>query len=205
MRRRKFLLALVLAPLAFLPALSRAHDHAHHDAQLDEAKPLPGRSLYNLGSRWTNQDGASVALASLRGEPVVVAMGYTTCKDICPAIVANMTWIEKHLPAAGERVRFAFFSFDPIADTPERLKLYAEAHGLDPGRWTLLTGDADTVRDLAETLNVSYRPDGQGGFDHAAVISLLDAEGNVAFQQRGAQASSQELLTKLGGLVQGAD
>ena len=67
-------------------------------------------SLYNLDSTWTNQDGESVALDSLAGKPVVAAMGYTTCKDICPAIVANMMSIEKHLPPdAADRVRFAFF------------------------------------------------------------------------------------------------
>ena len=200
MRNRGIVFALALV-MSF-PAVSIAHDHA----QFDAAKPLPGRSLYNLQSQWTNQDGASVALASLRGEPAIVAMGYATCRDICPTIVANMAWIERHMPArAAGRVRFAFFSFDPDADTPERLKLYAEGHGLDPANWTLLTSDADTARDLAAALNVGYRPDGKGGFDHAAVITLLDAEGNVAFQQRGAEASSKELLEKLGELFRRAN
>ena len=200
MRHRRILFALVLAPLAFIPALPLAHDPAHHDAQLNAARPLPGRSLYNLASQWTNQDGVNVSLASLRGQPIVVAMIYTSCKDMCPAIVANMVWIEKHLPAAaGDHVKFALFSFDSLVDTTQRLKSYADERGLDPRHWTLFHGDADTVREFAATLNVSYRPDGQGGFDHAAVISLLDAEGNIAFQQRGAQASSKELLAKLSG------
>ena len=126
-------------------------------------------------------------------------MGYTTCKDICPAIVADMMWIEKHLPPdrPTERVRFAFFSFDPEADTPERLKLYADGHGLDLGRWTLLRADDDATRELAAALGVGYKPDGQGGFDHAAVISLLDQNGEIVFQQRGTQASSDELLARL--------
>lgn len=162
----------------------------------------PGASLYDLESKWTNQDGASVALASLAGKPVVLAMGYTTCKAICPAIVANMMWIEKHLPSdAAERVRFAFFSFDSGADTPIRLRLYADGHGLDLARWTLFTGDDDAVRELAAALDVPFRPNDENGFDHAAVISLLDAKGEIVLQQRGAQASSDELLAKLSGLI----
>lgn len=86
-------------------------------------------------------------------------------------------------------MRFAFFSFDPAADTPERLKLYAEGHGLDLSRWTLLRADEDAVRELAAALGVGYRADGQGGFDHDAVISLLDEKGDIVFQQRGAQAA----------------
>ena len=137
-------------------------------------------SLYNLESKWTTQDGMSVGLGALGGKPVVAAMGYTSCKDICPAIVADMMWIEKHLPqdAAG-RVRFVFASFDSTVDTPAKLKAYADEHGFDPGRWTLLHGDDDAVRDLAAALGVAYRPDGQGGFDHAAVISLIDEKGEI--------------------------
>jgi SCO1/SenC len=131
-------------------------------------------------------------------------MGYTTCKDICPAIVADMMWIEKHLPPAeADRVRFVFFSFDPAADTPERLRLYAEGHGLDPARWTLLTADDDAVRELAAALGVGYRPDEQGGFDHSAVISLIDPKGEIVFQQRGTQPSSEALLAKLTELFRG--
>ena len=137
-------------------------------------------SLYNLDQTWTSEEGARTPLRALAGKPVVLAMGYTTCKNICPAIVADMMWIEKHLTSAeAERVRFAFFSLDPAADTPERLKLYAEGHGLDAARWTLLTADDDAVRELAQALNIGYRPDGQGGFDHSAVISLVDAKGEM--------------------------
>ena len=102
---------------------------------------------------------------------------------------------------AAAHVRFAFFSFDSEADTPERLRLYADSHGLDLGRWTLLRGDDDAVRELSAALDVPFRPNDQNGFEHAAVISLLDAKGEIVFQQRGAQASSDELLATLRGLL----
>jgi cytochrome oxidase Cu insertion factor (SCO1/SenC/PrrC family) len=56
------------------------------------------------------------------------------------------------------------------------------------------------VRELA-ALGVGYRPDGQGGFDHDAVISLLDARGEIILQQRGTQAASAELLARLNALL----
>jgi protein SCO1 len=171
-------------------------------AQQDGGQPLSQTSLYNLDLKWVTQDGGRIALSSFRGKPVVAAMGYTYCKSICPAIVADMMWIDKHLPpGAASRVQFAFISFDSIGDTPERLKLYGEAHGLDMSRWVLLSGNEDAVRELAAALGVGYRPDGEGGFDHAAVISLLDAKGEIAFQQRGAQPSPDELLAKLSSLI----
>jgi len=200
MNRRFSAVAAVLS--AFLLGPSFAHDHMHPDAQIEAPAAHSDRSIYNLESKWTTQDGATVALDALKGQPVVAAMGYTTCKDICPAIVADMMWIEKRLPlGATARVRFAFFSIDSAGDTPPRLKAYADEHGFDPAKWTLFHGDEDAVRELAAALGVGYRPDGKGGFDHVAVISLLDSNGEIIFQQRGVKASSEELLAKLSGML----
>lgn len=188
--------------LAMLACLSALLFGASARAAQDGAT-LPGTSLYNLDETWVNQDGARVSLASLRGKLVVAAMGYTTCKDMCPAIVGDMLWVDKRVPPEllGD-VRFVFLTFDSEADSPDRLKLYAIAHELDLKRWTLLGADPDTVREFAAALDVSYRPDGAGGFDHTAIISLLDRDGVVVFQQRGAQADSDELLAKLKTLTQ---
>lgn len=192
----------LLAALALAaPSLARAHDHAHM-APMGAATPLPGASLYNLEALWTDADGTSGPLASLRGTIAVAAMAYTTCPDMCPAIVADMFWIERRLPPelAG-KVRFVFISIDSVKDTPERLKAYAADHGMDPQIWTLLHGDDDAVRETAAALGVRYRADGQGGFDHSAIITLLDPDGTIAFQQNGARASSAEFLEKLEALA----
>jgi protein SCO1 len=202
--RFRLAFATAAAAFAFVAGPAGAHDMAH--MTMDAAGQPTSDSLYNLESKWTTQDGTSVGLSALGGKPVVAAMGYTSCKDICPAIVADMMWIERHLPPdALGRVRFVFASFDSAIDTPAKLRIYADEHGFDPGRWTLLHGDDDAVRDLAAALGVAYRPDGQGGFDHAAVISLIDDKGEVVFQQRGTQASSDELLAKLAALLEKHD
>jgi protein SCO1 len=201
MRHRLLLAAAAAALLSFGAGLAIAHDMQH--MTMGAPAGPTSASLYNLESTWTNEDGASVALSALSGKPVVAAMGYTSCKDMCPAIVADMMWIEKHLPQdASGRVRFAFFSIDSKVDTPAKLKAYADEHGFDPARWMLLHGDDDAIRELAAALGVGYRPDGQGGFDHAAVISLIDDKGEIVFQQRGTQASSDEVLAALTSLLE---
>ncbi|MDE3177934.1 MAG: SCO family protein [Pseudomonadota bacterium] len=161
------------------------------------AAPPPDDSLYNLSQSWTRQDNVAVPLDSLRGRVVVAAMGYATCKQMCPALIADMMWLDKHLPAdVAGRVSFAFFSFDSVADTPERLSLYAEGHGLDLAHWSLYAGDPDTVRELAAALGVGFRPDEAGGFDHTAVISVIAPDGRILYQQKGAEAHPDALLTK---------
>ena len=92
MRLKSLFLALGLLAAPFSPA--GAHDHAHM-THTQAAQPVSGASIYNLASRWTDQDGKTVDLKSLGGKPLVAAMAYTSCKDICPLIVANMVAIEK--------------------------------------------------------------------------------------------------------------
>lgn len=196
-------LSLTLAAiLAWAPA--RAHDHEHmHHMDMQAAQPLSGASIYNLGSHWTDQDGKEVALESLRGRPVIAAMAYTSCKNICPLIVANMSAIERAAHEKGvTNLRFVFFSLDSAVDKPAKLKAYAEERGLDPADWTLLNGDEKAVRNLAAALGVRYRPDGQGGFDHSTVISLLDDKGEIVFQKVDAAPDLNEFVGKIETLAQ---
>ncbi len=194
MRGAILLLSLAISFLPW-PARVSAHDHDH---MMKASEPLSGTSIYNLTSGWTSQDGKHVKLESLRGEPVVVTMGYTSCKDICPMIVADMVAIEDRAKEASLKgIRFAFFSLDSAIDTPERLTAYAKDHGLDPAHWTLYQGDDKAVRELAAALGVRYRRDASGGFDHSAIITILDADGRIVTQQPDAQANTEEMVKKL--------
>lgn len=201
MRSATFSLALTasLFCAGFSPA--RAHDHAHM-MEMEAAQPLSGASLYNLASPWTDQDGKTVELKSLQGQPVVIAMAYTSCQDICPLIVANMVAIENAAKAQNlTDIRFAFFSLDPAVDTPARLKAYAEERGLDPSHWTLYHGDDKAVRDLAAALGVRFRRDDKGGIDHSAAISLLDAKGEIVFQKLDTKLDTDEFVSKIEALT----
>ena len=190
-----FALTAIIFFAGYPPA--HAHDHAHM-MQMQAAQPLSGASVYNLASRWTDQDGRTIELKSLRGKPVVVAMAYTSCKDICPLIVANMVAIEKAAKAKNlTNIRFAFFSLDPAVDTPARLKTYAEERGLDPAQWSLYHGDDMAVRDLAAALGVRFRRDDKGGIDHSATISLLDEKGEITFQKLDTKLDVDEFVAKI--------
>ncbi|WP_296706887.1 SCO family protein [Rhodoblastus sp.] len=194
-------LSLALAGLCWASVVpARAHDHEHM-MPMQAGQPLSGASLYNLDARWTDQDGKAIQLKDLRGMPVVVAMAYTSCKDICPLIVANMVAIENAAKAKKVAdIRFAFFSLDSAVDTPTRLKAYADERGLDPAQWSLYHGDDKAVRDLAAALGVRYRRDDKGGFDHSAAITLLDGEGEIVFQKADAKLDIDEFVTKIEGL-----
>lgn len=143
--------------------------------------PLPESSVYRVETRWMSDAGDSLALADLRGAPVALAMVYADCGTACPMIVHDM----KTLGAAtGAPMRYVLVSLDPARDTPEHLRAFRKAHGLD-GDWTLLRGTPDDVQTLAAVLGVRYRFDADGTIAHSNLITLLGPDGDVAARQEG--------------------
>ena len=164
-----------------------------------------GNSIYLLNSTWTDQDGRTSRLARFQGKPLVLAMIYTSCKDACPMLVLDMQKIESALPEqAREKVQFALFSFDPDQDRPAQLKRYASDRGLDARHWTLLTGSADAVRMLAAALGVRYHKQPNGDFSHSSVLTVLDPEGEIRYQEAGTGHRQAEIVAVINGLVSSA-
>ncbi|MGJ8696749.1 MAG: SCO family protein [Verrucomicrobiaceae bacterium] len=152
-------------------------------------------SIYQLESKWTDDQGKVIPLASLAGNIRVVCMGYTTCQYACPRLLADLRAIEGKLsPELLDKTRFTFISIDPEADTPARLAEYRKESQIDPEHWTLLTGDADAVQELAVVLGIQYRKTGEADFAHSNVITVLDSQGVILHRQEGLSADPTETL-----------
>ena len=207
MRSRRSLRA-VLAALAVTTAGlascgDRAASHARHGsldagvlADATPARPAAGTdvgySLYDLPSTWRDQHDAQLRLPALAGKVRVVAMIYTSCHATCPLILADLKRIESSVPAARRgAVGFVLVSLDPARDTPGRLAQWAAQTRLDPAHWTLLTGDADAVRELAAALGVRYQPQANDELAHTNAITVLDPAGVVVHQQVGLGAQAR--------------
>src|SRR5215218_7615831 len=63
-----------------------------------DAAPLSIRSLYQVNSVWRNDAGVATELATLRGQPVVVAMFFAQCEYACPMLVSDMKRVRASLP-----------------------------------------------------------------------------------------------------------
>lgn len=159
-------------------------------------------SVYDLETTWTNQDGQAVPMASLAGKPRIVVLFFSRCGYACPLITADLKKIEQGLPETDRnRVGFVMASFDSERDVPSSLKAFAETKGLTPDRWLLLHGDADQVRELAAVLNVRYRRDDDGNFDHSNVITVLDDQGRIVFQREGLEGDPAEVVKAVSALL----
>jgi protein SCO1/2 len=131
-----------------------------------------------LAADWQTQDGQVVRLATMEGEPVVVAMIYTNCLTACPLTVSYLQRVERQLPKAA-RVRFVLVSLDGARDTPAALRTFAAKHRLTTDHWTMLTGAKADVRVLASALGVKFKADEGGTIAHTPLVVLLDRKGVV--------------------------
>ena len=158
----------------------------HHHPPAEPAAPPRSDSVYELSASLVDQDGNTVGLDLFRGHPVLISMFYSTCRDACPLLIADLHRIERDLPPQTRAdLRIVLVSFDPEHDTPEALRALAQAHGLDASRWRLLRAPDDTVREIAALLGIRYRRLPDGGFNHSSVITLLDPSGVILARVEG--------------------
>ena len=168
-------------------------------AVFSKENALPDTSIYQLSSTWMNDFGKKVSIKSLQGQIQLVAMIYTTCKHACPMTVSHMKKIEMGLPEEiKKQVGFVLFSIDPKHDTHKVMALYRKSHSLEKMHWTLLTGSAEDVENLAAVLHFQYKPLGKGMFSHSNLVTVVDPTGRIEDQE----SDGGQDLEKILGVIQ---
>lgn len=124
-----------------------------------------------------------------RGEFVLVSFGYTTCPDVCPLTLAELSAFYRALededPALADRVAVAFVSVDPERDLPERLHMYAAA--FHPDFYGVHIGDAAELEDIKAAYGVyaekQFLSEEESSLsylvDHTAGTFVVGPEGNL--------------------------
>ena len=164
------------------------------------ADEISTNSVYNLESKWINQDGLELQLRSYKGHRVIIAMVYLTCKFLCPTIISDVQKIESKLSAKSkEDVRIILVSFDPNRDTTKAMKAYAKKRKLDLKRWSLISQkDESNIRELAAVLGFKYqKQEGGTEYSHSFQITALDKEGVIKAQIDGANKDPGEFVQEI--------
>ena len=204
MSGRLHIIALILLVAATAPALAHeakpAPGPADRSAAIAYSQGAIGRPLTDYGFLDTQR--RPVRLSDYRGKPLVVNMVFTACSDSCPIVVQTRA---KAVDVAQEAVGKGAFSvvtigFDARDDTPDRMRAFAHAQGVDLPNWTFLSGDAVAIEGLAENLGFIYFPSSRG-FDHLAQTTVIDADGVIYRQVYGSQFNAPALVEPLIELV----
>jgi protein SCO1/2 len=171
-------------------------DGASRAVEYPNPRPKPDFTL-------TATDGAPFAFRrDTEGYLTLLFFGYTSCPDVCPVHMANLSAALHKLPdRVSRRVKVVFVTTDPERDTPERLRAWLDH--FDKG-FVGLTG---TVAEIDSTQRLLRLPpavreeigDGRYLIGHVAhiIVFTRDGLGRYAFPFGTRQADWARELPRL--------
>jgi len=166
------MMATVLRAVALAAALAAggtalAHTESHKPgsaANPPAVAPIAGKEgaaasrdarSYFTDLELQTQDGRKVRFYSdvLQGRTVLINVIYTHCEDACPLITQHLNQVRAQLPDLfGKEVFFITLSSDPLRDTPQAMKRFAQKQGADVPGWIYLTGAKGNVEQILKKL-----------------------------------------------------
>ncbi|WAJ28223.1 SCO family protein [Antarcticirhabdus aurantiaca] len=172
-------------------------------ALIAAAAPRAAVSGPSVGTTFslTTQEGRRFGDADLAGRPYLVFFGFTSCAEVCPTTLYEISSAFDAIGADAENLRVAFITVDPERDTPERLKAYLSPFG---ERFVALHGTPNETAAAAQAFRVTYRkvPTANDDYtmDHTALVFLMDQHGRF-FDKLDYRASQEEQISKLRALI----
>lgn len=157
---------------------------------------------HKVGSfSFKNQEGRVITESEVLNRVYVVEYFFTTCKSICPVMNKQMQRVHEAF-SDEEGFRILSFTVNPEVDTVERMRIYAEEHGVvDDERWHFLTGRKEDLYSLARKSFFVLKPaeaqnlgDAGSDFIHTNNFVLVDREGRLRGYYDG---TSEEEVGKL--------
>lgn len=152
-------------------------------------------------------DGKAVSRADLRGKVVVLHFIYAGCPDVCPLHADRIAEIQEMVNKTPmtEQVQFITITTDPKNDTPDVLRAYGPAHGLDAVNWVFLTTTPDQPEDatrrLAEAHGHKFTKTEDGYQVHSVVTHIFDKQGRWRANFHGLRFEPTNLVLFINALV----
>ncbi len=208
MKANLFLLTPFLLLALALPVL------AHHpDADLDKLMGNEEKFFQVIDEptappfELVDADGKVVRLSNFSEKIVVLYFIFASCTDICPVHTEVIADIQKKINATPmkDRVQFLAVTTDPAKDTPEVMKAYGPAHGLDSRNWLFLTARPDAPKDatrkLAEGYRLRFEPTEDGQQMHGIVTHVIAQGGRFAAKFHGLRFDPENMVFYINALA----
>ena len=146
----------------------------------------------------TSQDGKIIDQNTINGKIYVADFFFVTCPTICPRMKKNLLTIYNAYKG-NPNILFLSHTIDPDHDSVSVLKDFAERLGADSKQWLFLTGNRDSIYELAtHGYYATALPDSTepGGYVHSGGLILVDKHRRVRGIYDGTSAKDAEVLIK---------
>jgi len=148
--------------------------------------------------QFTNQLGKKVSLDDLHGKIIVLDFFFTRCPSICPGLAKSMKRLQDSFVKNDSIVQFISISIDPVHDSVQQLRKFADHYNINHDTWWLVTGDKKEIYDFAlnEIKANIADPGVDTAFIHTENFFLLDSNRIVRGFYNGFDTAKQETLVR---------
>jgi protein SCO1/2 len=195
--------------LSFPIAVQADHPGADLDVRMHEKEKFfeivdkPSAPSFELA----DANGNLVHLSDFSDKIVVLNFIFASCAGVCPLHSERIAEIQKMINTTPmkDRVQFISITTDAAHDTPDVLKTYGSAHGLDGSNWMFLTKrpeqGEDATRQLAQAYGLRFEPLKDGQQMHAVVTHIIDRNGRFAAKFHGLKFDPVNAVLYVNGLT----
>jgi protein SCO1/2 len=106
---------------------------------------------------------------------------------MCPLVTSTMANLQRDLAAAGVdgKVNCALISYDPIFDTPEKVKAYGEERGFNFKQGAMLAPKPDEFRGFVLDWELAFNVGSDGQINHKLEMMMFDKHGKFVREYHG--------------------
>lgn len=155
-----------------------------------------------------DSEGNTVRLSDFGDKVVILHFIYANCPDICPLHSQKIGAIQASINDGPMKdlVQFISITTDPVNDTPDLLRDYADRHGLDTSNWVILTKQPHQSDDVTRLLAREYGMEFTMTADsdmmmHGAVTHVVDIGGRFAAKFHGMDFKNVNLILYVSELI----
>jgi len=127
----------------------------------------------------TSERHRTITQKELVGKVSIMDFIFTDCGGTCPVMTMKMGDLQKVVrnePA----IQLISVSVDPVTDTPDVLRKYADDHEAIADKWIFLTGGKDSIYALTkEGFHLGLDIEGDNAIIHSQKFVLVDYRGEI--------------------------
>ncbi|MCF8240793.1 MAG: SCO family protein [Melioribacteraceae bacterium] len=156
-----------------------------------------------LDVEFINSEGDTVSFAELIDKPVLLALVYYECPDICSPLLAELAWVvEKVDLVPNEDFEVITLSFDhrettKLAEKWKRTYFQSFKKPFPEDAWSFLTGDSTTIKRVTDAVGFYFKPTSDSMYLHAGALITLSPKGKISRYIFGSQYNQFDIKMAL--------
>jgi protein SCO1 len=148
-----------------------------------DCKNNAGEGTHRIPSfSFVSQDGKTITNKDFEGKIYITDFFFTRCPDICPTMTAELVRVQDAFKDRAD-IKILSHSVDPVYDSVQILKEYANKFNANPSIWTFVTGNKSEIYNMARCgYYIAARENSSPlavDFVHSDKVVLVDKENRI--------------------------